>query len=195
MSLQARRVVEQSRQTPPPWIAHGALNWHFDQTAFELVSTKERILDITLGLDQAYVSAVSEMRLKLHDFLVKYWTERGAYAALTAEDRTLFERQLLQTLESRIDGSVVQDIYFEKIFVPGSDDSLRDTYTVYVQLRVESPQMALLLSEVKEKLATSPRQSWNQFAQMTEAFPIEKLKQQTPQSDLVDSPDTDKSLE
>lgn len=191
MSLQAKRVVEQSRQVRPTWlVGPSSDSWQLNQVGFEFVSTKERVLDITLGLDQAYVAAIAEMRLKVRDFLLQQWAQQSNFASLTAEDRSSFDRQLLKILETRVDGSVVQDIYFEKLFVPNAEETLRDTYTIYVQMRLDAPQLAQVLREFQNYCAASPKEGWQKFAKNSQAFPIDSLQRQIPQSDQVETGST-----
>ena len=187
MSLQAKRVVEQSRQNRPPWVTTTPESWRIDMSTFDYVASKERIIDITLGLDQAYVSAIAEMRVKVRDFLVLYWSQEASFAAFSAEDRSLLDRQLLNTLDRRLDGAIVQDIYFEKLVNPTAEDSLRDTFTVYVQLRLESFELAQLFSEIQSTLASSSRPTWQKFAQLPQAFPVAALQSRHPISHAVDS--------
>lgn len=174
------RVVERSRQEKPEWAQSAQAGksvavrpWQFGQDPFEYVVSKDKILDITLGLDQAYELALTNTRLQVRNFLKDYWQQRGTLGPLVAEDLELLEAKLHQVAEKQVNDSLIQDIYYEKIAVDAAKEPFPLSYTVFVHVKMGQVQMYELMREVQKACQESPRPQLQQLAQNRQAFPAD----------------------
>ncbi len=178
------RVIERSRQERPSWLAAvmqgsqpsgredlAAQVWAPGQAEYQLVARKDKILDITLGLDQAYELALSNMRLKVRDFLLDYWKSQGSLGQLSGEDMQLFEAKLGETLAKQLKSDLVQDIYYEKVDSEDIKASIPLSYAVYIQMKMNQSQMNSLMRDLQQFCQESSRPHLQQLAQNRQAFP------------------------
>lgn len=175
-----QRIIERSRQEKPEWAVSVQPGrsaplrpWQFGQGDFEYIVSKNRILDLTLGLDQAYQMALTNMRVQLHSFLREYWQERGSLGPLHEEDLRLLNAKLDKILEMKVTESLVHDMYYEKVAFDDSKELLPLSYTVFVRMKMDQTQVNELMKEVKKACQESPRPHLQQLAQNRQAFPAD----------------------
>lgn len=154
-------IVERSKESPPNWtVSKPNVLTGGDQSEFySLVYYKDRLLNLPLGIKQAQISALDVSQRALEDLLRGQVV--GFVKAKQASVKTQtpeFDRQISATVKAfHSENARVQDMYFERLShtPPLDDGNIRETYRVFVLVKIARKGVPELISQLGRRLASS----------------------------------------
>lgn len=158
-TLNATRVLEQSRRERPAWVEEPEVNGLSQGTLINYHLVKARVLDLPLGLRQAESSAVNDTKLKIENELQALWLKDRAYQGLEAADRLTLMRYLQKLLNERVNSALIRDIYYEKIFDSAEPMNLQETYAIHILIQWPRVAMREILRDLRYFCRNSLRQN------------------------------------
>ncbi len=148
------RVVEKSRQIQPQWLEAGP-GLMVGPDGIDFVICKDRILDLTLGLEQTQASVLYNLKFQIFQMLRKPIN----LAALSPTSARDFNQVISKTLDKELTPANLEDFYFDKVNLPRADTGLiPEYYRVFAHAHVDNAKATGIKAAIKAFVQNYPQE-------------------------------------